>query len=226
MTNKITAKDIALRLLASSDFLSDKISERDAFGAALIGIGNGPHQPGSLARVLEVDEMMGGANAIAAYRSWIGIRDLDRDRQAEAAKLASTVEVQTWRGEKLSKPARVPISDLDAWIKPGCHVVSEATQTRGRGFDSDMGQAGPTMSIRSLELGTERDDGTVIAKRIAVLDGKRQTQYLMRPRNKATEARYRRQIRAAEIRRLIAGDAVDDKELQVLRAELARIEGK
>ena len=227
MTNQaLTAKDIALRLLASPGFMSDKIVERDAFGAALVAIGSGPHQPGSLARVLEVDEMMGGARALGAYQSWLGIREIETRKQAEAARLASTVEVQTWRGDKLGKPTRMPVADLDAWIKPGHRVVSEATQSRGRGFDSDMGQVGPTMSVRSFEIGTEREDGTVVAKRIVVLDGKRQTQYLVRPRNKAAEAKYQRQIRASEIKRLIASDMVGNDELRALRAELAQIESK
>jgi hypothetical protein len=227
MTNPtLTAKDIALRLLASPGFMSDKLVEREAFGAALANIGNGPHQPGSLARVLEVDEMMGGAKALAAYQSWLGIRDLERKRQAESAMLANTVEVQAWRGDKLGKPSRMPLADLDAWIKPGHHVVSEATQSRGRGFDSSMGQVGPTMSVRSFEIGTEREDGTIVAKRIVVLDGKRQTQYLVRPRSKTAEAKYQRQIRVAEIKHLITSDMVGNEELHALRAELAQIESK
>ena len=226
MTNQVNAKDIALRLLASPGFLSDKIVERDAFGAALVNIGDGPHQPGSLARVLEVDEMMGGAKVLAAYQSWLGIRDLDRKRQANAAMLASTVEVQTWRGDKLGKPARMPITDLDTWIKPGHHVVSEATQSRGRGFDPTWGRPDRRCLWRSFEIGTEREDGTIVAKRIVVLDGKRQTQYLVRPRNKTAEAKYQRQIRVSEIKRLIASDMPSNDEMRALRAELAQIEGK
>lgn len=221
-----TAKDIAVRLLTSPDFMSDKIVERDAFAAALANIGEGPHQPGSLARVLTTDEMMGGAKVIPAYLSWLGIRDLEHKQQAKSAMLASTIEVQTWRGDKLGKPTRMPIAEIDAWIKPGHHVVSEATQVRGRGFDSDMGQAGSTFSVRSTEIGAEREDGTVVAKRIVVIDGKRQTQYLMRPRSKTAEAKYQRQLRVNEIKRLMASDMVGNEELRALRAELAQIESK
>lgn len=197
---------------------------RGEFIQALSEVGDeSTWQGGTLRATLDNDERYsGGAKLGEAFGSWLHNRTITERRSAHEAHLASTVEVQVWKGGKLGKSSRLPRSEIDVWVKPGHHVVTEALDVRGRGFDSDPG---PSFSVRSLEIGTERDSGTVLAKRIITLDGKRQIQYLIKPLSKAAAAGRKVRLRIAEIRRILAdSDMLRNGEIATLHAELAKLE--
>lgn len=196
---------------------------RDDFIHALNTIDSSPSwEGGTLRATIENDERYsGGAKRGEVFGIWLNNRTITETRAAHQAHLIATVEVQTWRGCKLSKPTRLPKTEIDTWIRPGCHVVTTSLDVRGSGFDSD---AGPSFSVRSLELGAARDDGTVVAKRLITLDGRRQVQYLIKPRSKAADTRRQTQLRIAAIRRQLADtDMLRGDELQALHAELAKL---
>lgn len=198
---------------------------RAEFIRALNTIDSSPTwEGGTLRATLENDERYsGGAKLGEVFASWLNNRTTTERRAAHEAHLAATVEVQAWKGSKLGKPQRLLRSEINAWIKPGHHVVTEALAVHGRGFDSDFG---PSFSVRSLEIGAERDEGTVVAKRVITLDGRRQIQYLIKPRSKAAELHRQTKLRIAEIRRQLADtDMLRGNEIQALHTELAKLEG-
>lgn len=197
---------------------------RGEFIQALNAIDSSPAwEGGTLRATIENDERYsGGAKLGEVFSSWLNNRAITDRRAAHEAHLASTVEVQVWKGGKLGKPTRLPRSEINAWIKPGHHIVTESLDVRGRGFDSDFG---PSFSVRSLEVGAERDDGTVASKRIVAIGGKRQIQYLIKPRSKTAEASRKTKLRITEIKRQLAdADMLRSDEIQALHAELAKLE--
>ena len=196
---------------------------RDAFISDLNAIDSSPSwEGGTLRASIESDERhSGGAKLGDVFVRWLDRRRVTEERAARQAHNDATVEVQIWKGGKLGKPARLLKTEVDAWIKPGCHVVTTPLDVRGSNFDSNMG---PSFSVRSLETGAERDDGTVVAKRIIALDGRRQLQYLIKPRSKAADARRKVQLRIDEIKRELADtDMLRGNEIPALHAELARL---
>lgn len=209
-----TSNEIRDAFLARLDAAGDKAgpewqdlrSEIAALGDAAFAP---PSQGGTLAASLYVAS--GGydsARRVPAiwevYAPWAEARKVARDREERARMLAATVEIIDFRGAKLAKPRRVPRDEATMPWRPGCLIVTETARVEGRDFDSDFG---PKFSIRSAPVGTEREEGTIVAKRIAALDGKKRVQYLVKPRSGKAERLYVARKRIAEIESILGVEA-------------------
>lgn len=157
-------------------------------------------------------------------------RQAEQKRREQAELEAVTYEVQLWRGTKFAPAHRVARASVDEWFSRAGHTVkSEPFKVQARGsFDDDAQGGHPSggYSITTTQIGAELPEGTVKSKRIVVRDGKRQVEYLIKKRGVRAEHKYRRGVRAKELRHQLEvnADYHTAEQLQIIRAELEALE--
>lgn len=154
-------------------------------------------------------------------------RQAEQKRQEQAALEAVTYEVQLWRGTKFAAPHRIARTTVDEWYsRPGFSVRVEPYQPKASGsFDTNPGTGHPSggYTVTTKAIGAELPEGTVKSKRIVArpVEG-RVVEYLMKKRGVRAEHKYRRGVRAADIRSQLEvnADTLSPEKAQELREEL------
>jgi len=142
---------------------------------------------------------------------WLDLRAVARRRQEFEHLLATTtVVVDYTAGGRAKRVRRIPNDETQVPWRAGHVIVEARIDVRGN-FDGDPDF--PTFSLRLLAVGHELPEGKVKARR--VLDGR--TQYLVKPRSKRAEIRYRRTEELEELRSLLRGDPDAPDELRAQR---------
>jgi hypothetical protein len=179
----------------------------------------------SLARSVWAELTYGDGGPFAAFSAWRDLRQLAAKRAANAAMLASTVEVAMWRGDKFGKPTRIPKTEIGAWVKPGHVVVTEQARIEGHSFDRDQG---PAFTLRSTALKTERPEGTIVAKRRVRDESGTRVEYLVKTRSPKAEAAWKRTQRIAELetQSRVNADHMTPDQAATLRREIETLKAQ
>jgi hypothetical protein len=185
-------------------------------------------EPGSLTSLLYVESgAYDSARRVPTeadiYRNWAQTRRVIAERAAHAKLLAETYEVRDFdRNGKLGKPKRIPRGEASTPWRASCMIVTEGARVAGSNFDNDFG---PSFAVKSTPIGSERAEGTIVAKRLIEqpdTDGKlsKHVQYLIKPRSAKAERVYTAKQRLIEITAELADvDYLTPARITVLHAE-------